>query len=57
MIFQGMDAAGKDGAVCHVMSGVNPPRKEDFHEFRSKYAYVHCVKARSEGLTENAYDC
>jgi PPK2 family polyphosphate:nucleotide phosphotransferase len=24
MIFQGMDAAGKDGAVRHVMSGVNP---------------------------------
>jgi PPK2 family polyphosphate:nucleotide phosphotransferase len=24
IIFQGMDAAGKDGAVKHVMSGVNP---------------------------------
>jgi PPK2 family polyphosphate:nucleotide phosphotransferase len=24
LIFQGMDAAGKDGAVKHVMSGVNP---------------------------------
>jgi PPK2 family polyphosphate:nucleotide phosphotransferase len=24
MIFQGMDAAGKDGGVQHVMSGVNP---------------------------------
>jgi PPK2 family polyphosphate:nucleotide phosphotransferase len=24
LIFQGMDAAGKDGAVWHVMSGVNP---------------------------------
>ena len=24
MIFQGMDAAGKDGAIQHVMSGVNP---------------------------------
>jgi PPK2 family polyphosphate:nucleotide phosphotransferase len=24
MIFQGMDAGGKDGAVRHVMSGVNP---------------------------------
>jgi PPK2 family polyphosphate:nucleotide phosphotransferase len=24
LIFQGMDAAGKDGAVAHVMSGVNP---------------------------------
>jgi PPK2 family polyphosphate:nucleotide phosphotransferase len=24
LIFQGMDAAGKDGAIQHVMSGVNP---------------------------------
>jgi len=24
IIFQGMDAAGKDGAISHVMSGVNP---------------------------------
>ena len=24
MIFQGMDAAGKDGAIKHVMSGINP---------------------------------
>src|ERR1700746_4107218 len=24
LIFQAMDAAGKDGAVKHVMSGVNP---------------------------------
>jgi len=24
MVFQGMDAAGKDGAIRHVMSGVNP---------------------------------
>jgi PPK2 family polyphosphate:nucleotide phosphotransferase len=24
VIFQGMDAAGKDGAVAHVMSGLNP---------------------------------
>jgi PPK2 family polyphosphate:nucleotide phosphotransferase len=24
IIFQGMDAAGKDGAIAHVMSGVNP---------------------------------
>ena len=25
VIFQAMDAAGKDGAIAHVMSGVNPP--------------------------------
>ena len=24
LIFQGMDSAGKDGAIAHVMSGVNP---------------------------------
>ena len=24
VIFQAMDAAGKDGAIAHVMSGVNP---------------------------------
>src|SRR6202158_5450638 len=24
LIFQGMDAAGKDGVISHVMSGVNP---------------------------------
>ena len=24
LIFQGMDAAGKDGAIAHVMSGINP---------------------------------
>ena len=24
LIFQAMDAAGKDGAIKHVMSGVNP---------------------------------
>ena len=24
LIFQGMDTAGKDGAIRHVMSGVNP---------------------------------
>jgi len=27
LIFQGMDAAGKDGALRHVMSGVNPLRE------------------------------
>ena len=24
LIFQGMDSAGKDGAIRHVMSGINP---------------------------------
>jgi PPK2 family polyphosphate:nucleotide phosphotransferase len=30
VIFQGMDAAGKDGAIQHVMSGVNPQGCEVF---------------------------
>jgi polyphosphate kinase 2 (PPK2 family) len=30
VIFQGMDGAGKDGAVRHVMSGVNPEGCEVF---------------------------
>jgi len=29
-IFQGMDAGGKDGAIRHVMSGVNPQGCEVF---------------------------
>ena len=30
LIFQGMDGAGKDGAIRHVMSGVNPRRLRGF---------------------------
>ena len=30
LIFQGMDSAGKDGAIRHVMSGVNPQGCEVF---------------------------
>ena len=30
LIFQGMDGAGKDGAIRHVMSGVNPQGCEVF---------------------------
>jgi PPK2 family polyphosphate:nucleotide phosphotransferase len=30
LIFQGMDAAGKDGAIRHVLSGVNPQGCEAF---------------------------
>src|SRR5690349_7200040 len=33
VIFQGMDAAGKDGAIKHVMSGVNPQGCE-VHAFK-----------------------
>ena len=33
IIFQGMDAAGKDSAIKHVMSGVNPQGCE-VHSFK-----------------------
>src|SRR5262244_377324 len=49
LIFQAMDAAGKDGTIKHVMSGVNPqgfqvfsfkqPSNEDLdHDFMWRYA-------------------
>jgi polyphosphate kinase 2 (PPK2 family) len=31
LIFQAMDAAGKDGAIKHVMSGINPQGCQVFH--------------------------
>src|SRR5580704_16662184 len=34
LIFQGMDAAGKDSAIKHVMSGVNP-QGCDVHAFKT----------------------
>src|SRR5208282_3486148 len=34
LIFQGMDAAGKDGVVKHVMSGINPQGCE-VHGFKA----------------------
>jgi PPK2 family polyphosphate:nucleotide phosphotransferase len=34
LIFQGMDSAGKDGAISHVMSGVNP-QGVDVHSFKT----------------------
>jgi polyphosphate kinase 2 (PPK2 family) len=54
LIFQAMDAAGKDGAIKHVMSGVNPqgcqvtsfksPSSEDLdHDYLWR-----CVKALPE---------
>ncbi len=37
IIFQAMDAAGKDGAIKHVMSGVNP-QGVDVHSFKAPSA-------------------
>jgi PPK2 family polyphosphate:nucleotide phosphotransferase len=34
IVFQGMDAAGKDGAIGHVMTGVNP-QGVDVHAFKT----------------------
>src|SRR5271157_2758576 len=34
LLFQGMDAAGKDGTIKHVMSGVNP-QGVDVHSFKT----------------------
>ncbi|MCU1243744.1 MAG: polyphosphate-dependent kinase [Candidatus Acidoferrum typicum] len=34
LIFQGMDAAGKDGAIKHVMTGINP-QGCDVHAFKA----------------------
>jgi PPK2 family polyphosphate:nucleotide phosphotransferase len=54
LIFQAMDAAGKDGAIKHVMSGVNPQgcRVESFKEpSREELAHDYlwrCVRALPE---------
>jgi polyphosphate kinase 2 (PPK2 family) len=37
LIFQAMDAAGKDGAISHVLSGVNPEGCE-VHSFKTPSA-------------------
>jgi len=37
IIFQAMDAAGKDSTICHVMSGVNP-QGCDVHSFKTPSA-------------------
>ncbi len=37
LIFQAMDAAGKDGTIAHVMSGINP-QGCDVHSFKSPSA-------------------
>jgi polyphosphate kinase 2 (PPK2 family) len=37
LVFQGMDAAGKDGVVKHVMSGINPQGCE-VHSFKEPSA-------------------
>src|SRR5215475_3416101 len=65
LVFQAMDAAGKDGTIKHVMSGVNPqgcqvfsfkqPSAEDLqHDFMWRYS--KCLPERSRiGIFNRSY--
>src|SRR6201997_3998602 len=65
LVFQAMDAAGKDGTIKHVMSGVNPqgcqvfsfkqPSQEDLdHDFLWRYA--RCLPERGRiGIFNRSY--
>jgi len=65
LVFQAMDAAGKDGTIKHVMSGINPqgcqvfsfkqPSREDLdHDFM--WRYVRCLPERGRiGIFNRSY--
>jgi PPK2 family polyphosphate:nucleotide phosphotransferase len=65
LVFQAMDAAGKDGTIKHVMSGVNPqgcqvfsfkqPSQEDLnHDFM--WRYTKCLPERGRiGIFNRSY--
>ena len=65
LVFQAMDAAGKDGTIKHVMSGVNPqgcqvfsfkqPSREDLdHDFM--WRYIKCLPERGRiGIFNRSY--
>jgi PPK2 family polyphosphate:nucleotide phosphotransferase len=65
LVFQAMDAAGKDSTIKHVMSGVNPqgcqvfsfkqPSREDLdHDFM--WRYVKCLPERGRiGIFNRSY--
>src|SRR5262249_9606832 len=65
LVFQAMDAAGKDGTIKHVMSGVNPqgcqvfsfkqPSSEDLqHDFL--WRYMKCLPERGRiGIFNRSY--
>ena len=65
LVFQAMDAAGKDGTIKHVMSGINPqgcqvysfkqPSREDLdHDFL--WRYVKCLPDRGRiGIFNRSY--
>jgi PPK2 family polyphosphate:nucleotide phosphotransferase len=65
LVFQAMDAAGKDSTIKHVMSGINPqgcqvcsfkqPSTEELdHDFL--WRYRHCLPARGQiGIFNRSY--
>ena len=54
LIFQGMDAAGKDGAIRHVMSGVNPQGCEVFSFKQPSVEGLERGSCGSTGIPEPA---
>jgi PPK2 family polyphosphate:nucleotide phosphotransferase len=65
LIFQGMDAAGKDGAIEHVMSGVNPqgcevhsfkaPNHEELEHDYLWRAHTRCPERGRIGIFNRSY--
>ena len=64
IVLQGMDAAGKDGVISHVMSGVNPqgcqvtgfktPSEEELdHDFLWRYA--RCLPERGRTVVVRVF--
>jgi PPK2 family polyphosphate:nucleotide phosphotransferase len=56
IIFQGMDAAGKDGVIKHVMSGLNPQgvkvtsfKAPDPHELAHDFLWRHYIALPARG--------
>ena len=56
IVFQAMDAAGKDGAIKHVLSGINPQgcvihnfKQPSANELKHDYLWRHYVKLPDRG--------
>ena len=56
IIFQGMDASGKDGAIKHIMNGINPQgvavhsfKHPTTHELEHDYLWRHVLKLPEHG--------
>jgi polyphosphate kinase 2 (PPK2 family) len=52
VIFQAMDAAGKDGAIKHVMSGVNPQGCQVF-----SFSHPSATELQHDFLTRDLPEC